>query len=510
MGKPFFVIFASALLIGAPELCAARDGARAQLPQAVDSYYRDAEATLQRVGAQKPNTRRAKSVILFVGDGMGISTVTAARIFEGQMRGVDGESNVLAFEAFPYVALAKTYAHDAQVSDSAPTATAMIAGVKTRNDIIGLDQRARLNDCAGSKDMHVTTLWEIAEQAGLATGVVTTARLTHATPAATYAHSASRDWESDADMPPEARAQGCADIARQLIETRFGDGLEIALGGGREKFLPRDAVDPADRKMRGARQDGRDLIKAWQDRYGPEAAYVSSADQLAAVDPTRTMHVLGLFAPSHMAYESERAASSPSEPSLADMTTKAIDVLSQNRKGFILMVEAGRIDHGSHEGKASLTLSETMALNEAVKAALAKVSAKDTLILVTADHSHTLTIGGYVKRNNPILGLAVDVTGKLERADDGLPYTTLSFANGPGGFIKGKRADLSRADTAAPGFVQQALVPLRGETHAGEDVAIYAIGPSAHLFRGTVEQNYIFHVMAHALRLDARTAKASQ
>jgi alkaline phosphatase len=386
----------------------------------------------------------------------------------------------------------------------------MTAGVKTRNDILGLDQRARLDDCAGSKSKHVTTLWEMAEEAGLATGVVTTARLTHATPAATYAHSASRDWESDADMPPDAREEGCADIARQLIELAFGDGFEVALGGGREKFLPRDAVDPADAKTRGTRQDGRDLIKAWQDRYGAEGAYVSNAQQLAKVNPARTAHVLGLFAPSQMAYDSERAASSPSEPSLADMTAKAIDVLSRSRKGFILMVEAGRIDHGSHEGKAYLTLSETVALNEAVKAALAKVSAKDTLIIVTADHSHTLTIGGYVKRNNPILGLAVDVNGKLARADDGLPYTTLSFANGPGGLFKGKRADLAHVDTAAPGFVQQALVPLRGETHAGEDVAIYAIGPSAHLFQGTVEQNYIFHVMAHALRLSARTAQAKK
>lgn len=484
--------------------------AGALVAQTADSYYAAAQTALRRIAGEKPNTRRAKNIILFIGDGMGISTVTASRIFEGQQRGMDGESNTLAFEAFPYLALSKTYSHDAQVSDSAPTATAMTAGVKTRNDIIGLDQRAKLNDCAGSKDKHVTTLWELAELAGLATGVVTTARLTHATPAAAYAHIANRNWEADADLPPEARTQGCPDIARQLIALGYGDGFEVALGGGREKFLPAGLVGLVDGNKRGARKDGRDLAQEWQDRYDGAAAYVWNAGQLAALDPARTRHVLGLFARSHMAYESERAKSAQAEPSLAAMTTKAIDVLSRNHNGFILMVEGARIDHGSHEGKAFLTLNETMALDEAVKAALAKVNTRDTLIIVTADHSHTLTIGGYTKRNNPILGLAVDVNGKVERAADGLPFTTLSFANGPGGLRKTKRADLSRVDTAAPGFVQQSLVPLWGETHGGEDVAIYATGPWAHLFQGTVEQNYIFHVMDYASRISARAAKAEK
>ena len=147
-------------------------------------------------------------MILFVGDGMGVSTLTAGRIYEGQKRGVDGESNNSAMDTFPFAALVKTYTHDAQVADSAPTAVAMTTGVKTRNDVIGVDQTVPVSDCAASQGHHVKTIFEMAEEAGRATGVVTTARITHATPAATYAHVPNRDWEDDKSLtaPEERRA----------------------------------------------------------------------------------------------------------------------------------------------------------------------------------------------------------------------------------------------------------------------------------------------------------------
>ena len=142
---------------------------------------------MKRTLAQQRNTNRAKNVILFVGDGMGFSTVTAARIFEGQQRGVDGESNVLAFEAFPYLAASKTYSADGQVSNSAPTAAAMTTGVKTKNDIMGLDHRSTLDNCDAPEDQDGhDALVEMAESIGMSTGAVSTARITHATPAATY------------------------------------------------------------------------------------------------------------------------------------------------------------------------------------------------------------------------------------------------------------------------------------------------------------------------------------
>lgn len=482
----------------------------AKLVQGDDPYYKQADAALGTILRQQKNTNRAKNVILIVGDGMGFSTVTATRIFEGQQRGVDGESNVLAWEAFPYLAASKTYSADAQITDSAPSAVAMTTGVKTINDLMGLDHTARLDSCEDQKSKRVTTLWEMAETIGMATGAVTTARVTHATPGATYSHIANRDWEADANMPAEAVSAGCADIARQLVEMSYGDGLEVAMGGGRSYFLPDSVQDPeypGNEKKKPRRKDGKDLTKAWLDRYGDKAAYVWNKQQFAAVDPTKTDHLLGLFEPSHMQYEHDRPGDEAGEPSLAEMSEKAIDILSRNPEGYVLLIEGGRIDHGSHESNAYRTLSDGVAMNEAVKAVLRKVNVDETLIVVTGDHSHTLTISGYAKRGNPILGISIGVDDEPIYGKDGKTYTTIGFANGPGGAEKPtERPMLTSEETMKPDFVQHSLVPLGSETHGGEDLGIYAIGPWAHLFQGTVEENYTFHVMSYASKIGERLA----
>lgn len=490
-------------------LAAAPAGAAdATLVQADDPYYKQADQALNAVLRQPRNTNRAKNIILVVGDGMGFSTVTATRIFEGQQRGVDGESNILSWEAFPYLAAAKTYSADAQITDSAPSAVAMTAGVKTINDVMGLDHTAKLNSCEDQKTKQVTTLWEMAETLGMATGAITTARLTHATPGATYAHIANRDWESDADMPPEAVSAGCADIARQLVEMSYGDGLEVAMGGGRSYFLPDTMSDPENTDKKGKRKDGKDLTKAWLDRYGDKGAYVWNSEQFAAVDTAATDHLLGLFEPSHMRYEHNRPTDKAGEPSLAEMTEKTIDILSRDPDGYVLLIEGGRIDHASHESNAYRTLSDGVAMNEAVKAVLRKVDLDETLVVVTGDHSHTLTIAGYAKRGNPILGISVGVDDEPIYGEDGKTYTTIGFANGPGGADKPvERPMLTSEETTKPDFVQHSLVPLGSETHGGEDLGIYAIGPWAHLFQGTVEENYTFHVMNYAAKISERLAK---
>ena len=166
------------------------------------------------------------------------------------------------------------------------------------------------------------------------------------------------------------------------------------------------------------------------------------------------------------------------------------------------MVEGGRIDHGHHATNAARALGDTAALDEAVKAALDMTSAEDTLIIVTADHSHTMTIAGYPARGNDILGKVAYGPGGLARADDGKPYTTLGYANGVTGCKPGAescvREDLTTVDTTDKDFHQQALVFQGSETHAGEDVPVFASGPGADLIRGTIEQNEIFHVMGMA------------
>ncbi len=492
------LLTAAAVLAAAPALAQ-------NASQADDSYFQAAQTALAQRLAVQPNTGRAKNVILFVGDGMGVSTLTAGRIYQGQAGGVDGESFVTTMDTLPWTGLVKTYTSDSQIADSAPTATALTTGVKTRNGVVGVDQTVPPGDCEASKGHAPATLFETAEDAGLATGFVSTARITHATPASTYAHVADRDWESDADMPAEAREAGCKDIALQLIEWSHGDGFEVMLGGGRSAFLSESTFDPEDTEEGGERLDGRDLADEWAEG-GDDRIYVWNEAQFAAADPETTGHLLGLFERSHMEYEGDRPADAGGEPSLEEMTRKAIAMLQRDPDGFVLMVEGGRIDHAHHAGMAGHALNETMALDHAVAAALEMTDPADTLILVTADHSHGMVINGYAARGEPILGLSRYVGGTLATGSDGLPYTTLTYAGGPGG-EDGPRADLSEVDTTGLDFHQPALIPMGSAPHAGEDVAVRASGPWAHLVSGTVEQNYLYHVMAHALGLGDSTGE---
>ncbi|WP_151718437.1 alkaline phosphatase [Gemmobacter serpentinus] len=471
--------------------------------QAGDSYYVAAQAQLMQKLSDQPNTRRAKNVILFVVDGLSVPTITASRIHEGQLRGVDGESNVLSFEALlPYTALSKTYTHDSQVADSAPTATALVSGVKSVNGTIGVTQAIKLENCASQKGAEVTTIFELAEQAGLSTGIVSTARITHATPAATYAKVAGRDWENNSNLPEEAVQNGCKDIAAQLIDWPAGDGFEVVMGGGRGNFMLESQADPEDETKMGARTDGRDLVAEWLAK-GNDRVFAWNKEGFDAIDPAKSGKVFALFNRSHMQYEADRAKDAGGEPSLAEMSVKALDVLAKNEDGFLLMVEGGRVDHAHHAGNAARALTDTIAVAEAVKAVSEKVDLDETLIILTADHSHVFSIAGYPTRNNPILGIA-------GTADDNKPYTTLGYQNGPGAKVDAPRADLTGVDTTDIDFLQQALVPLgESETHAGDDVAIFAQGPWAHLFHGVVEQNLVYHVMDHATGLSTRAALAA-
>ena len=463
-----------------------------------EDYRRQAQAEVARLKAGAPITRRARNVIIFIGDGMGISTLTAARIYQGQKLGRDGESFTTAMDSLSYAALVKTYSHDAQVSDSAPTASAIMGGVKARNDVIGVGPEAIVNDCPGSKDKAIPSIFAFAQSSGRATGIISTARITHATPASTYAHTPQRDWEADSDMPVAAKNEGCLDIARQMIENPVGAKMDIILGGGRSNFLPSTMPDPEYADQKGRRTDGRDLLADWS-RRNPGGSFVWNARDFAALDLKSDAKVLGLFEPDHMRYEADRAKDGAGEPALADLTRAAITKLGSKRTGYVLLVEGGRVDHGSHAGNAARALEDAVALDGAVRAALDMVNLKDTLVLVTADHSHTLTISGYPIRGNPILGVVRDVDGKVVKAKDGKAYTTLGYANGSGA-VGAERPDPEKQDTGALDYKQQALIPLGGETHGGEDVAVRASGPMAHLFKGTIEQHTIYHVIRAAMR----------
>ena len=441
----------------------------------------------------------AKNVIFFLGDGMGISTVTAARIFAGQSAGATGEEYDLAFDRFPHLALIKTYNTNAQVPDSAGTITAITTGEKTRIGVLGVNGSVERDDCAAALTNTLPTLAELAEQKGMSTGIVSTARITHATPAGAYAHSPNRNWESSASTPDEAEALGCKDIALQLVEMSHGDGLDVILGGGRREFLPIEADDPEYPSRPGLRDDSRNLIDEWL-AADSKRQFTWRGDEFAqwlASDTPVDGQLMGLFEPSHMKYEADRQRDPGNEPSLQDMTALAVKQLAENDQGYFLLVEAGRIDHAHHFSNAYRALTDTVALSDAVQWAVENVDLADTLIVVTADHSHTMTISGYPRRGNPILGTVETEPGKPILDATGVPYTTLSYANGPG--YKKQRPNLSKINTQDPDYQQLGTVPTQSETHAGEDVAAFAVGQNAAAVRGVMEQNRLYDVMYDVL-----------
>ncbi len=481
-------------------------------------WFRDGAAQAAARGAM---SGRAKNVIVFLGDGMSLPTVAAARILEGQRRRGTGEENRLAWETFPATALSKTYNTDAQTPDSAGTMSAIATGAKTRAGVLSIAQGPQRKDCTGALAAPLLTLWELASTSGMATGVVTTTRITHATPGATFAHTPERNWENDTDLTDEAKTAGCTDIARQLVETPHARGFDVLMGGGRENFMPADQRDPEYDDKTGLRLDGRDLVAEWKRRH-PRGVYAWNRAQFEAAPDDAPL--LALFEPDHMQYEHDRAQDVAGEPSLAEMTRAAIARLSRNGAGYVLLVEGGRIDHAHHYGNAFRALTDTIALSDAVRVADEATSADDTLILVTADHAHTLTFAGYPVRGNPILGKVRGSSGEEEGGalvvdGTGLPYTTLGYANGPGytgassaqpagpkrffhagsGYQAAEgRPDLRDVDTEHPDYLQEAVLPLSNETHGGDDVGLWARGPGSTAVRGSVEQNAIFHIALQA------------
>jgi len=422
----------------------------------------------------KKNTEKPpKNIIVFIGDGMGVTTLTAGRIFVGQEKGKFGEEHELSWDKFDNLALIKTYNTNAQVPDSAGTATAILSGYKTNIGAINVRpdknlQKMFFEGCGGAA---APTLTDKAKAQNKSVGVISTARLTHATPAAMFSHSVSRGIEADKDLKAPFDYEGCRSIAQQLIDS----DVDLALGGGRKEFT-------------------QSQLGNWN------GVLVQTKTDMLAAPPHAPL--LGLFTSSHMAYEADR--DDAQEPSLAQMTRFAIDRLSSNADGYVMMIEAGRIDHAHHDTNAYRALTDLQALDEAVSAAAAGAG-DDTLILVTADHSHVFTMAGYPARGNPILGLSRSInpqTGDTAETysldQDGKPYTTLGYHNGPN--AREANSDVLTDNVVqSPDYKQQTAVNLNSETHAGDDVVLFATGPGAQHFRGVMEQDEIGQILGELL-----------
>jgi alkaline phosphatase len=456
-----------------------------------------------------------KNVIFFLGDGMGITTLTAARIYSV------GETGDLTMDTLPETAFVKTYSNDAQVTDSAPSMSAYMTGVKTNNEVISMtadtvatapsaDANGNLgvNNCASGNGSSVPTLLELAKAQGWKVGSITTTELTHATPAATYSHICNRNAQYA--------------IAAQLVPDGSGfnkalyNGVDVLMGGGLNHFTPYGTSNTK------GRADGRDLT-AELAALGYTVAKTKTEMTAASVDKK----FIGLYSKtSHLEYDLDRLAqvaagsgNGVTQPSLAEMTTKAIDILSQNpnkQKGYFLMVEGGRIDHALHSTNAKRALQDTIAFDDAIKAAIDKVKLTDptlenTLIVVTADHDHTLVLNGYAQRTgkttttNPgVLGLVKNyVTGLFDNDADGTPYSIIGFGNGENRNTTRAGLGLTEATASADNYHQEAVIPTAAgsETHGGTDVFLGAVGMGADTFHGSIDNTKVFTLVKAAAGL---------
>ncbi|WP_277977568.1 alkaline phosphatase [Pantoea endophytica] len=408
----------------------------------------------------------AKNVILLIGDGMGDSEITAAR---NQARGAGGFFPGL--DALPLTGQYTHYSLDKKthkpnyVTDSAASATAWATGTKSYNGAIGVD--------VNGKDQ--VTILELAKAAGKATGNVSTAELQDATPAALIAHVTSRKCygpEKTSELCPANALElgGKGSITEQMLKTR----ADVTLGGGAKSFG--ETAKAGEYQGKTLREQAQALGYQWIDNLDGMNA-IQQADQ--------SKPVLGLFADGNMPVRWQGPKASyhgnidkpvvtcevnkerpASVPTLAQMTKKAIDLLSTNEKGFFLQVEGASIDKQDHAANPCGQIGETVDLDEAVQQALAFAREHgDTLVVVTADHAHSSQI---VENGTKAPGLTQAVNTK-----DGA-VMTISYGN-------------SEEDS---------------QEHTGTQVRIAAYGPHAANVVGLTDQTDLFFTLKGAMGLE--------
>ena len=446
-----------------------------------------------------------KNLVVFIGNGYGTSTMTATRLYAA------GEEGTLAIDRFPETALVRTYSRNAQSADSAAAMSAYMTGLKVDNEVLSqtadtrpYDESNRPNaahsetSCpAVGNGKPAPTLLELAKASGRSVGIVTTARVTQAVTAASYAHLCQRDGENA--------------IAAQLVpggheaNAKLGEGVDVLFGGGWENFLPKE--DP-----RGSvRNDTRDLFAEMRAKgysiIGRHAELVATTAPLGKV--------LGLFSRSRMKYEMERAGST--EPSIADMTTRAIELLQRNTNGYLLVVEGGRIGEAINASQLHHALADAAAFDVAIDRTLAKVRELDpdlrnTTIVVTADHDQMLILNG----DTAVTGRAAEgragVLGALRSYSDpstvafdasGRPFTTLVTALGRR--VKGSRAQapaVSDLIVNDKDYRYEATIDVTANMgYGGSDVMLSAIGANAGQFHGTIDNTQVFALLRTAMGL---------
>jgi alkaline phosphatase len=436
-----------------------------------------------QVLAHQINDRKPKNVIMFLGDGMGDSEITAARYYYA------GAGGHLRMDAFPFTGEqttwsvkpgpGPTYLPD-YVPDSAATGTAWSTGHKTIDERISQGPSTAVN-VPGDNTAFKTVL-ELAQKRGMATGNVSTAEITDATPAVLASHISQRGCQGPNDTrttcPQETKAAGgLGSIAEQEVDHR----IDVILGGGKARY---------DQALDGSATTVTQYAQA-QKGY----RFVGNAADLAAVTDLQKP-VLGLFAPGNMSLEwngpdaqvqqadggygapvtCETGKRPATEPALADMTTKAISLLSHKRgNGFFLQVEGASIDKRDHAANPCQQIGETIAFDKAIGAALDwQRSHPDTLILVTADHGHTSQI------------VAEDSNG----------------TSGPTGYAEDlltKDGQKLRISYGTAGGLTRPAAATISQQHTGTEVRIGATGPQAARVNGVIDETDINGILTSFL-----------
>ncbi|CAH8520473.1 unnamed protein product [Schistosoma turkestanicum] len=432
--------------------------------------------------------KRPKNVILFIGDGMSLSTVTGARYLKAEQMNLLGGDVQLVWENWPVASLVRTFNSDRLTTDSGSAATAFLSGVKGPDGTVGITGTVKCCECTQLKEIEkAKSSLMYASKAGLSTGIVTTTRVTHATPAAAYANILHRNWESKGAISKQGLK--CTDAAAQLLTNAVD--VNVIMGGGATNFYGQSDTLAFD--MKGRRSDSRNLLREWktmQTRMKRKHVLLHTTDEFKQTNWSSVDYVLGLFAPSDLNYTLQKV----DQPSLTEMTEAAIKILSRNPKGYLLLVEGGRIDHGHHVNKAKYALTETLEFEKAIEKSLSLVDEKETLLIVTADHSHVYGLVGYPTRNTSVFD--VDNTAK---GNDNKSYLISSYFNGPEGILEGPRIDPATENRFADDYTPQSLVRFKFSTHSAEDVPIYANGPFSELFHSSLDNTFIAHATMYSL-----------
>ena len=392
-----------------------------------------------------------KYVFYFIGDGLGAAQRQFSEFF---LQEKDGDANEhLLMNTFGTAGINTTYCADTLITDSAAAATALASGVKTNKGVIGKDVKGN----------NVKTLTEAAIEHGMKTGLITTTRLTHATPAAFASHNVSRNNENE------------------IADDFLNSGVDFFAGGGIRHFIPASLKvkngDAIGKTIKSKRKDEKDLVKGFENKGYTTYIGMKGAKAFNAENFSKKEKVFAAFTYTHMPYEIERMNQYKEVPSIASMTKAAIDVLSNGKNGFFLMVEGGRIDHAAHANDPSGVIWDTLAFDDAIKAAYAfyKNHKSDTLIVVVGDHE----TGG--------MGLGMDSMGyKLNMAalnnvkvsvEDSLAYGAGEYKGDKAAYLAYLAKnfglnDLSDAETAS-------LSKAMASADAGETLGYYKINPAA-------------------------------